>query len=198
DEPGVRDDRARRRRHARREQVPHQQPGEQEDREARDAAPEDELEDDVEHHQVQRRVEHRPREAEDAVLVLDLQLGAGERHEQLAVAPDVAEPFPQPDLRRAEARWAFDRGSGHRCAGSRKYQPTIAGPVLPTAAKNRIVRPWRPKPSDFMSRSTRTRCSANAPGWASSLLNCSAASPNATTSTRSRTPSLGRAVMIWP
>src|SRR4029077_13230231 len=66
----------------------------QEDGEAGNAVLQHELEDDVEDHEVQRRVQHRPDEAQDAVLVLDLQLLADESHEQLAEAPDLRYSLP--------------------------------------------------------------------------------------------------------
>ena len=71
-----------------REQVPHEQARQQEDRELRDAGAEDLLEGDVEHDEVEQRVQQRPGEAQDAVLVLDLQLFARHPDEQLAVLDD--------------------------------------------------------------------------------------------------------------
>ena len=50
----------------------------------RDARAEDDRERDVEDDEVEQRVEQRPREPEDAVLVLDLQLVADHADEQLA------------------------------------------------------------------------------------------------------------------
>ena len=50
-------------------------------------------EDDVEHHEVEQRVQQRPHEPERAVLVLDLQLLADQVAEELAVLPDLAEPL---------------------------------------------------------------------------------------------------------
>ena len=49
-------------------------------------------EDDVEHDQVEQRVQQRPHEPEGRVLVLDLQFLADQVAEQLAVLPDVLEP----------------------------------------------------------------------------------------------------------
>ena len=71
-----------------REQVPHEQARQQEDRERRDAASRGSSERDVEDDQVEQRVQQRPREAQDAVLVLDLQLLARHPDEQLAVRDD--------------------------------------------------------------------------------------------------------------
>ena len=74
-----------------REEVPHEQARQQEDRERRNARPEDLLERDVEDHEVEQRVQQRPHEPEDAVLVLDLELLAGHPDEQLAVGDDPPE-----------------------------------------------------------------------------------------------------------
>ena len=79
------------RREAGREEVPDEEPGQQVDGEERDAVLQDQLEHDVEDDQVQRRVQHRPDEAERAVLVLDLQLLADQLDQQLPEAPDLAE-----------------------------------------------------------------------------------------------------------
>ena len=90
----VADDRAGRAAEAGREQVPHEQAREQEDRERRDARLQDQLEHDVEDDEVQERVQQRPHEAEDAVLVLDLQLLAHHPDEELAVLDDPHEALP--------------------------------------------------------------------------------------------------------
>ena len=57
------------------------------------------LERDVEDDEVEQRVQQRPREAQDAVLVLDLQLLAHHPDEQLAVLHDATEAFDRPDAR---------------------------------------------------------------------------------------------------
>ena len=66
--------------------------------------PQDDRERDVEDHEVEQRVEQRPREPEDAVLVLDLQLVADHPDEQLAALDDPREALPSrhagPDDRR--------------------------------------------------------------------------------------------------
>src|SRR6476620_2827263 len=74
-------------------EVPREETGEQEDGEVRNLDLQDDLENNVEDHEVQRRVEQRPEEHEGAVLVLDLQLLAGEVHQELAVGPHDAEPL---------------------------------------------------------------------------------------------------------
>ncbi len=71
---------------------------------------EDDRERDVEDDEVQQRVQQRPREPEDAVLVLDLQLVADHPDEELAALDDAGEPLPGrdpgPDDRRFAARRA--------------------------------------------------------------------------------------------
>ena len=81
----------------RREQVPDEQARQQPDRERRDARAEDDAERDVEDDEVEQRVEQRPREPEDAVLVLDLQLLADHPDEQLAVLDDPHQALPGGD-----------------------------------------------------------------------------------------------------
>ena len=85
------------------EQVPYEDAARQIDGEVRDPVLQDELEDDVIHRQRRRRVQHRPEEPEDALLVLDLQLFAHQPEEQLSIAPDVAQSLRQRDLRGDDA-----------------------------------------------------------------------------------------------
>ena len=108
----------------------------------------DHLEDDVEDHEVQRRVEQRPEEAERAVLVLDLQLLAGEVHQELAVGPDdrraagagrVGTRRPgaatRSRLRWSRARWASwslsgwtRSGQAASCTGARRARVYAGDP----------------------------------------------------------------------
>ena len=76
-----------------REQRPRQEAGQEENGEVVDPVRQQLLEHDGEDHEVERRVEQRPDEPEDAVLVLDLQLLADEVPKQLPVLPDQHEPL---------------------------------------------------------------------------------------------------------
>ena len=118
-----------------REEVPHEQAREQADRERGNARAEDLRERDVEDHEVEQRVEQRPREPEDAVLVLDLELFADHPDEELAVLRRCAgsaraTDHAGPDDRRAHARgardglWHSGQVSGH-CPGSRCQAPGV-------------------------------------------------------------------------
>ena len=79
--------------------------------------PQDDRERDVEHHEVEQRVEQRPREPEDAVLVLDLQLVADHADEQLAALDDPGEPLPCGHPRPHDRRFA--RGARHSSLAAR-------------------------------------------------------------------------------
>ncbi len=80
------------------EQVPRNQAGEEPDGEVRLVVAGDDLEDHVVDGQHHGRVEHRPGVAQHRVLVLDLELGADQQHEQVAVEPQVLQALPELDL----------------------------------------------------------------------------------------------------
>ena len=82
----------------------------QEEDEVGDRVRQDHAEDDVEHGDRDRRVDQRPDEPEDAVLVADLQLLADEVGQQLPVGDDVGDPGPQGDR---WSRWCGLRSPGH-------------------------------------------------------------------------------------
>ncbi len=79
------------------------QPGEQEDHEVRRVVAEHDLEHDEVDGQRHGGRDHRPDEAEDRVLVLDLDLGADQVDEELAGQPDLAEPLAHADRRGDDA-----------------------------------------------------------------------------------------------
>jgi hypothetical protein len=85
-------------------QVPQQQSGEEVDDEVRHLV----VEEDGEHEEVDRqrhgRSDHGPHQAEDGVLVLDLDLGADEVDQQLTGEPDLAQPLAHADGGRDDAR----------------------------------------------------------------------------------------------
>ena len=76
------------------EEVPHQHGREHVDDEVGDAVGQEVGEQDVEDGQGEGRVEHRPQEPEDRVLVLDLDLLAHQEDEQLAGPPQLTQAQP--------------------------------------------------------------------------------------------------------
>ena len=115
---------------------------------------EDLLEGDVEDDEVQQRVQQRPREAEDAVLVLDLELFADHPDEQLAVLDDARKPLagaicgPDDSARASpEARRWLTRLRGTGPAGrSRLRHPLRSAAAGPGSAGGPTASARAPRP----------------------------------------------------
>ena len=125
------------------EEVPDEHGREHVDDEVGDAVGQEVGEQDVEDGQGQRRVEHRPQEAEDRVLVLDLDLLADQEDEQLPGPPQLAQPQP-------DAHPGGDRPGWACCpvAATRTARAAISSVVLlahdgSTSARSVGARPRR-------------------------------------------------------
>ena len=112
-----------------------------------DARLQDDRERDVEDDEVEQRVEQRPREPEDAVLVLDLQLLADHPDEQLAVLPDPSEALAEPRARPDDAR-RWGNCGWHTVHGSRpgRRKPCSGRSVAGSMTVRRLTnaRPFPP------------------------------------------------------
>ena len=130
-----------------REQVPHEQTREQEERERGDRGLQDDLERDVEDDEVEQRVDERPGEPENAVLVPDLQLLARHPDEELPVLPDTSDALAEPRARPDDAR-RWGNCGWHTVHGSRpgRRKPCSGRSVAGSMTVRRLTnaRPFPP------------------------------------------------------